>query len=88
MEAKDQVKTRSEQYRDEWELYYATLKENGLDRPGYFYEVRGNHDAFNVVSLTSEANYFANYSNTRVPSYSFVKETSFGKYSFVAIDAW
>jgi len=85
-DAKSQLRIHSEQYLEEWEQYNSILKENGLLTPGYFYDVKGNHDCFNVP-LNSQKNYYSNYSSSKLASYNFVKTTSFGKYSFVAIDA-
>lgn len=79
---------RSEQYIEEWEEYRRILREFGLNRPGFLYEVKGNHDAFNVLSSQSKHNYFASYSNVGTPSYSFARSFPFGNYSFVAVDAW
>ena len=70
---------------EELSEYREVLREGGLDKPGFVYEVKGNHDSFNVLS--SDSDLFTNFSNVGKSSYNFVKEMPFGRYSFVAIDA-
>ena len=63
----------------EWMAYHAVLKSAGLlNRKGpggidYYYDLRGNHDCFNV---NPNLNYFKEYSATKTEGYSFKVEVS------------
>ncbi|XP_037551392.1 transmembrane protein 62 isoform X2 [Nematolebias whitei] len=51
-------------------------------------DIRGNHDAFNIISLDSINNYYRKYSaNQKVGSFHYVHQTAFGNYSFICVDA-
>ncbi|KAA8581951.1 hypothetical protein FQN60_008691 [Etheostoma spectabile] len=49
-------------------------------------DIRGNHDAFNIISLDSVNNYYRSVFK-KVGSFHYVHKTPFGNYSFVCADA-
>ncbi|KAJ1920785.1 hypothetical protein IWQ60_006920 [Tieghemiomyces parasiticus] len=89
-DAKDVAMLGSSQYPEEWRAYRTALAQAGmLDRNGgeYWYDLRGNHDCFNVPSWDSDVNYFRTYGVRQSRGYSFERRYPFGSYGFVAVDA-
>ncbi|CAG8761419.1 1725_t:CDS:2, partial [Funneliformis caledonium] len=61
-DAKDENLITSQQYIDEWVTYQTALQESGvLNRPGFWHDLRGNHDCFNVGSWESEQNMYKTF---------------------------
>uniref|UniRef100_A0A8B9S400 Transmembrane protein 62 n=1 Tax=Apteryx owenii TaxID=8824 RepID=A0A8B9S400_APTOW len=51
-------------------------------------DIKGNHDSFNIPHLDSIQNYYRKYSAWRKDgSFHYIHTTSFGKYSFICMDA-
>ena len=87
-DAKDGWKISSSQHREEWIMYRSALVESGvLEREGFWWDQRGNHDCFNVPGWQSHHNYFKELSSTKAEQYAFQYQTSFGNYTFIALDA-
>lgn len=76
----------------EWKAYRIGLKEAGvLRQPGLWYDLRGNHDCFDVPGWDSNNNFYQEYgvSSKRDQSvFGFEIDKEFGRYKFVGIDAW
>jgi hypothetical protein len=88
-DAKDAWKVGSQQLLEEWKMYYEVLDEFGIltREPKFWFDQRGNHDCFNVPSFHSDNNLFRKYSSVKSEQYSFMVEKTFGKYSFISVDA-
>ncbi|XP_078351578.1 transmembrane protein 62-like [Oculina patagonica] len=93
-DAKDVYKLGSKQYKEEWQEYYNVLKETKVEDKTKWLDLRGNHDTFDVPSLTSEENFFKDYSSNgpdrsrgsmHMP-YQYIHSTKFGSYAFNGID--
>ncbi|KAI9179540.1 hypothetical protein H9P43_004868 [Blastocladiella emersonii ATCC 22665] len=88
-DAKDRQKLRSSQYPDEWQAYHAALAAAHLlpsDRPGFWWDLRGNHDAFDVRDWSSTTNLYADHSATRGAGFSLHLTLPFGNYLFLGLD--
>lgn len=91
-DAKDMYRLGSKQYKEEWEEYYNVLKETKVEGKTKWLDLRGNHDAFSVPSLTSEENFFKDYSSSGLDAsrgsmpYQYIYSTKFGSYAFNGID--
>ncbi|CAL8074390.1 unnamed protein product [Calicophoron daubneyi] len=57
-DSKTADKYDSFQYRTEWELYRAAIRDSGVLNITHWLDIRGNHDAFDVPGLDHEENYF------------------------------
>ncbi|XP_013389484.1 transmembrane protein 62-like [Lingula anatina] len=80
----------SGQFQEEWTLYNDVLKETGVLKKTTWLDIRGNHDAFDVPSLTNQKNFYRTYSaqgKKHFHSYQHVEILPFGKYIFNAVDA-
>ncbi|XP_023933430.1 transmembrane protein 62 [Lingula anatina] len=80
----------SGQFQEEWTLYNDVLKETGVLKKTTWLDIRGNHDAFDVPSLTNQKNFYRTYSaqgKKHFHSYQHVEVLPFGKYIFNAVDA-
>ncbi|CAG8549564.1 6066_t:CDS:2 [Cetraspora pellucida] len=84
----DHYRGRSHQIIDEWTMYQNALQESGvLNRTNFWYDMRGNHDCFNVGSWDSDQNLYRLYSVVKKRGFDFTVEKTFGQYRFVGIDA-
>ncbi|KAF0496447.1 Metallo-dependent phosphatase [Gigaspora margarita] len=87
-DGKEQYYGRSNQIIDEWLTYQTALQESGvLDRPNFWYDMRGNHDCFDMSSWNSEQNLYRQYSVVKKRGFDFMVEKTFGRYRFIGIDA-
>ena len=91
-DAKASDKIKTQQYIEEWEMYKAAVEE-GAGKMAW-YDMRGNHDCFNLESWQSQSNLYRTYGKsaqlieTGEGVYSWDVEKSFGNYQFVVADAW
>ncbi|KAI7873463.1 Metallo-dependent phosphatase-like protein [Mucor mucedo] len=89
-DAKDKKKVTSQQYVDEWEVYQKAIEEKvDVD----WYDMRGNHDCFDLPSWQSRVNYYRTHGKSAglveqgKGVYSWQVNQPMGEYQFVAIDA-
>ncbi|KAK4509571.1 ribosome biosynthesis protein nip7 [Mucor velutinosus] len=89
-DAKDKKRITSQQYIDEWDVYQTAIKEKvTVD----WYDMRGNHDCFDLPSWQSRVNYYRTHGHSAglieqgKGVYSWQVNQPTGKYQFVAIDA-
>ena len=91
-DAKASDKIKTQQYPEEWEMYKAAVEE-GAGKMAW-YDMRGNHDCFNLESWQSQSNLYRTYGKSAQlieageGVYSWDVEKSFGNYQFVVADAW
>ncbi|KAI8987128.1 Metallo-dependent phosphatase-like protein, partial [Pilobolus umbonatus] len=89
-DAKDKKRITSQQYIDEWTVYQTAIKEKvSLD----WYDMRGNHDCFNLPSWKSRVNYFRTHGNSAdmveqgKGIYTWQIKQPYSEYQFIAMDA-
>ncbi|KAL0093527.1 Metallo-dependent phosphatase-like protein [Phycomyces blakesleeanus] len=89
-DAKDPGGVNSYQSAEEWEIYEKAVKERGSDTP--WYDLRGNHDCFNMASWSSDQNLYRKYGKSASlveqgqGVYSWSANKTFGQYKFIAAD--
>ncbi|GAA5817187.1 hypothetical protein MFLAVUS_010729 [Mucor flavus] len=89
-DAKDKKRVTSQQYIDEWDTYQQAIAEKvHVD----WYDIRGNHDCFDLPSWQSRVNYYRTHGKSAglveqgKGVYSWQVNQPMGDYQFVAIDA-
>ncbi len=86
-DAKGESGILTEQSVEEWQEYQSLLKKSGLyDRGDFWFDLRGNHDCFDVPSSGHSKNLFAQYSRSKESSYGHIFSERFGKYGIIAVD--
>ncbi|CAL7945274.1 unnamed protein product [Xylocopa violacea] len=89
-DAKAKDKMGSKQILEEWQYYKRVLDDTEVSKKTLWLDVRGNHDNFNVLTLESKNNYYANYSiqgKKHPRSYMYTIDIGSELYTFIAIDA-
>ena len=90
-DAKEIDQIRSQQFREEWDMYSTLLENTGILEHYPWLDLRGNHDAFDVVSYNHSTNFYRSYRKSythhSAESYIYLHSTEFGKYAFVGLDA-
>ncbi|KAI9025283.1 Metallo-dependent phosphatase-like protein [Phycomyces nitens] len=90
-DAKEPGGVTSYQSLDEWKIYKQAIDEKGSNVP--WYDMRGNHDCFNMASWSSDQNLYRKYGKSASLMeqgqgvYSWDSKKSFGQYKFIAADA-
>lgn len=81
----------SKQMEEEWKAYEEILQQTNVAEKVPWLDIRGNHDNFDVPSLTGPSNHFRKISPSwkdyKSYTYRYVHTTSFGTYSFFSLDA-
>ncbi|KAI8904090.1 hypothetical protein EDD86DRAFT_233153 [Gorgonomyces haynaldii] len=78
----------SKQHKEEWIEYHLALQQSHvLERPDFYWDLRGNHDCFNVPMYNHPENRFKDYSATKKQGYQVTLKKDFGTYGFIALDA-
>ncbi|KAI7905451.1 Metallo-dependent phosphatase-like protein, partial [Cokeromyces recurvatus] len=90
-DAKDKKRVTSQQYIDEWDVYQTAINEKVNTK---WYDIRGNHDCFNLPSWKSRVNYYSTHGKSAdlveqgKGIYTWqLNKPEVGNYQFVAIDA-
>ncbi|CAH0750252.1 unnamed protein product [Diatraea saccharalis] len=89
-DAKAKDNLGSSQVQKEWIYYHNIIKESGVIEETVWLDIRGNHDNFNIKTLSSQENYFRNYSvqgSTHVKSYVHYENQNDVNVAFLGIDA-
>jgi 3',5'-cyclic AMP phosphodiesterase CpdA len=88
-DAKDEWKLTSLQHQEEWEMYKEALENSNVtSKDDFWFDLRGNHDCYDVPNDKSTTNFFATHSQSRDMNFLKRFDYSFGNYSIVAVDAW
>ncbi|KAI8339967.1 Metallo-dependent phosphatase-like protein [Chlamydoabsidia padenii] len=91
-DAKDHRRITSQQYLEEWKTYKMAIDQQPWTNTTW-YDMRGNHDCFDLPSWQSKVNLYRTYGQSadRVEHgkgiYTWQHSPSYGDYQFVAIDA-
>ncbi|KAI8976005.1 Metallo-dependent phosphatase-like protein [Pilobolus umbonatus] len=91
VDAKDISHTISEQVKEEWQVYKSAVVESKGETP--WYDMRGNHDCFDMASWESSNNLYKDYGMSSASLvdgkgvYKWVISKEYGNYSFVAADS-
>ncbi|CAH8841243.1 unnamed protein product [Trichobilharzia szidati] len=88
-DAKHVIFPGSSQHAEEWKSYRSILERSGVLDITKWFDIRGNHDSFNVPSSGHSGDYFSEYGVSGKPpkkSYIFKLLKPYGQYSFVSID--
>ncbi|KAI8096209.1 Metallo-dependent phosphatase-like protein [Halteromyces radiatus] len=86
----DGVKTQ--QYKEEWQLYQNAI-DQGIEDDLPWYDMRGNHDCFDLPSWQSNINLYRTFGKSSQlleegkGVYSWQMNQSYGQYQFIAMDA-
>ena len=89
-DAKDKDGVGSFQVKEEWETYRSLLVRNQVLNKTIYLDIRGNHDSFDVQSLSDVNNYYQSHSGQgRKHSSSYLTKVTHGTstFSFIALDA-
>lgn len=82
---------QSKQKEKEWQTYKSLLDNNEYikkrDNKTFWFDMRGNHDAFNTPNFDHEANLYKKYSRTKTQSFHINYVTDYGSYTFNSLDA-
>ncbi|EPZ34165.1 Metallo-dependent phosphatase [Rozella allomycis CSF55] len=84
-DAKDKYMLASYQHEIEWKMYQKILDEHNITSDKWF-DVRGNHDCFDVPEATSPLNFFKKYSRSKKMEYVKTIRFPFGEYSVISLD--
>ncbi|KAI8393891.1 Metallo-dependent phosphatase-like protein [Radiomyces spectabilis] len=90
-DAKDVDMIKTQQYLEEWEIYKTAVEESASSLP--WYDMRGNHDCFNLPSWKSNQNLYRTHGKSayRLEGnngvYRWNVKKPYGTYQFVAMDA-
>lgn len=92
VDAKDETLTVSSQYPEEWQVYKSAVEQasNGTA----WYDMRGNHDCFDMASWKSESNMYRTHGKSSSLMeegkgvYDWQVAKPYGTYNFVAVDSW
>lgn len=91
VDAKTENMLGSQQYLAEWKIYQQVTDECARVVQGQWFDIRGNHDVFDVPHVNSSNNYFKRYTTQKrfsnQTSYMFDFTTGYGRYTFIGIDA-
>ncbi|KAI7903330.1 Metallo-dependent phosphatase-like protein, partial [Cokeromyces recurvatus] len=91
IDAKDKTRTTSTQYVEEWQVYRSAV-EQGANNTRW-YDMRGNHDCFDLVSWQAENNFYRTFGKSAQDLdagkgiYSWKVSKDYGDYNFIAVDA-
>ncbi|KAI8640130.1 Metallo-dependent phosphatase-like protein, partial [Parasitella parasitica] len=91
IDAKDETKTVSAQYPQEWQVYKSAVEQGVNDTA--WYDMRGNHDCFDLISWEAENNLYRQFGKSSKilddgkGVYSWQVSKTFGNYNFVAVDS-
>ncbi|KAL7637800.1 UNVERIFIED_CONTAM: hypothetical protein RMT77_011412 [Armadillidium vulgare] len=80
----------SKQYIEEWKFYKGVLDKSHVREKTVWLDIRGNHDNFDVPSLTSKNNFYQVYSSQgpkHLRSYMYTLKKGTDSVSFIAVDA-
>ncbi|XP_062503403.1 transmembrane protein 62-like [Corticium candelabrum] len=82
----------STQFKEEWHVYKKILDDTGVTQKTKWIDMRGNHDAFDILTWSQENNYYREFSAGRATGKklqrvsSYVHRKEFGNYHFIVVD--
>ncbi len=71
-------------HKEEWEEYRQVLEANGIDAT-FYYDIAGNHDAYNDKNLSYYLNYSIQGKATGQTQISWTRNFAYGKYYFLGV---